>query len=98
MASPGPKVPDVHLEDMTEQDLRNLMAWMHAALSQALRDDQDEPIVEVLTEWYIEVFTAVAEASGRFRERFRIGAVTLPAGRFADRTRYLRIVEAASES
>lgn len=93
----GPAVPDQHFEDLSEEDLRVAMTWLHVAVTRASRHGVDESVLAILVEWYDEVFTALAEASERFRERFMAGFVQPPLGK-DDRKRYLRIVKAASES
>ena len=37
MSEPGPTVPGLHYDEMSEQDLRNLNAYLHATLTHALR-------------------------------------------------------------
>jgi len=93
----GPRVPDVHFDEMQEQDLRNAMAYLYAALGHALRQDSDEAMVEVLREWYDEAFIALAEVSEAFRENVIKGFV-LPPGGPSVRAEYLELVRRASES
>lgn len=93
----GPELPDVHFEDMSEEDLRVAMAWLHLVLTKGYRYGVDDSIIEVLTEWYDEVFTALAEASESFRERFMAGFVN-PPGKRSLRRKYRAIIKAASES
>lgn len=93
----GPRVPDIHFEDMEEQDLRNAMAYLYGALSGALQQAADDAMVKVLTEWYDEVFTALAEASEDFRSKVLAGFVMPPGGKLF-RAKYLAIAEKASES
>lgn len=97
MDTPGPDIPDIHIDEMSEEELRNLNAWLHAALTHALRHDLDEPATEVLREWYDEVFIKLARVSERFRERVFDGSV-LPPGGPEVRWRYVQLAKAASES
>lgn len=94
---PGPGVPDVPLDEMTERDLRNLITYLYAATEAAVEGQLDEPILDILTEWYDEVFVALAEASETFRDKFRTGLVFSPRGR-GQRAKYMALVNKASES
>lgn len=93
----GPGVPDLHIDEMSEQELRNLMAYLHAALRLSYNQGQEAAVIDVLTEWYDEVFVTVARASERFRERVKDGNVQ-PPGRRSDRAKYYRLAKEASES
>ena len=93
----GPEVPDIHFDEMEEQDLRNVMAYLHAALTKALIYGLDEAMTEVLTEWYDEVFCALAEVSERFRENV-LGGFVFPPGGTKARRKYVELVKKASES
>lgn len=93
----GPEIPDVHFEDLEEQDLRNLMAYLHGALSRAIQEGLDEAVIEVLTEWYDKVFIALAEASETFRERV-LGGFVFPPGGPSVRQKYVALAREASES
>jgi len=98
MNEPGPTVPDAHYDEMSEQDLRNLNAYLHAALTHALRHALGDDIVEVLTEWYDEVFIALAGSSDRFRERVLEGDVFPPGGqsvrkKYRELAMYGRVIE-----
>ena len=93
----GPRVPDVPLDEMTEQDLRNVMAYIYGALTTALREGLDEEMTEVLRDWYDEVFITLAGVSERFRENVLKGYVK-PPGPMSVRPKYLELVKQASES
>lgn len=95
--SPGPDVPDIHFEDMEEQDLRNVMAYLYVALDNGTHQGLDEAMLDVVREWFDEVFTALAEASEAFREKFMEGVITPPGG-IQYRPKYLAIIKQASES
>ena len=95
--SPGPEVPDIHFSEMEEQDLRNVMAYLYVALDNGIHMGLDEAMLEVVRNWYDEAFTAVAEASDDFRQRFREGLI-MPPGGAPVRARYMAIVQEASES
>jgi len=93
----GPAVPDVHFEEMEEQDLRNAMAYIYGALRGAIRDGLDEAAIDVIREWYDEVFVALAESSERFRSNVLNGFV-LPPGGQPERKKYRELARKASES
>ena len=93
----GPALANKHLEDMSEEDLRVAMTWLHVAIDNALRDGADEAVIDLLYGWHEEVFTAVAEASESFRTLFKQGRITPPGGMEA-RPAYMPIIKAASES
>ncbi len=93
----GPALPDVDFEEMEEQDLRNVMAYIYGALRGAIRDDMDEAVVDVLRNWYDEVFVVLAGSSESFRENVLKGFVQPPGGR-PERKRYRELARKASES
>lgn len=94
---PGPTIPDIHYDEMSEQDLRNLNAYLHATLRHAIEGDMGDEVIDVVTGWYDEVFTALAAVSERFRDRVLDGSVFPPGGQ-STRPKYVAIVEKASES
>ena len=97
LSAGGPKVPHLPADEMQEQDLRNAMAYLHSALSIALRQGLDEAVVDVLRDWYDESFIALAGISERFREKVLSGRVLFPEG-LSVRSRYVAFVKEASES
>lgn len=97
MNEPGPTIPDLHYDEMSEQDLRNLNAYLHATLTHALRHGLGDDVVEVLTEWYDELFRTLAAVSERFRERVLEGSVFPPGGPGV-RAKYLALAKESSES
>ena len=97
MNEPGPTVPDVHYDEMSEQDLRNLNAYLHATLTHALRHNLGDDVAAVLTEWYDDVFKALVAVSERFRERVLDGSVFPPGGPSV-RSKYFAFAKEASES
>ena len=93
----GPRVPDIHYEEMEEQDLRNAMAYLYAALQSGLQEGLDEAMLDILREWYDETFVALAGCSERFRERV-LGGDVFPPGGPKVRQKYITLVKEASES
>ena len=97
LSAPGPNVPDLHLEDLSEQEVYNLGAYVHAALNSAIQEDLDGEVIAVLREWYDEIYVMVLEDSPEYRERVLGGFVFFP-GDSSDRARYLELARRASES
>ena len=95
--SGGPRVPEVHFDEMEEQDLLNFMAYLYGALNSALLHGQDDAIVEVLREWYDELFVALLEASDMFRDNVLRGFVSPPGGPKV-RRKYMELAMKASAS
>lgn len=93
----GPKIPEVHYEELSERSLRELMAYLYLALRRGVEQGLEEEVVAYLRQWYDEVFMALAGASKRFREMVRKGYVFPPEGPKA-RPKYLKMIEEASES
>jgi len=93
----GPEVPDVHFDEMSEQDLRNIMAYLHSGLNHAIQQGLDEAVIDILREWYDESFVALAEVSEGFREKV-LGGFVFPPGGPPVRARYVELVKKASES
>ena len=94
---PGPDIPDIHYDEMSLQELRNINAYLHGALSYAIREELDEAMIDVLREWYDEVFFKLATVEEGFRERVFNGLVSPPGGPEA-RWRYVELAREASES
>ena len=67
----GPKLPDLHYEEMDEQQLRNCFAYLYIATQRAIQEDAEQAVVDVLLEQYDAVFQLLAEASDEFREAVR---------------------------
>ena len=97
LATPGPDVPDIHVDEMEERDLRKLMAYLFMALRNGIDEGLDEAVLEFVREWYDETFAALVEASERFRERVLDGSVQFPGGP-SWRPKYLALAKEASES
>ena len=95
--SSGPRVPDVHFDEMQEQDLRNAMTYLYWALNKGLRDGLDDSVLEILREWYDEAFVALVELSEAFRDNVLQGFV-MPPGGPGVRPKYVALAKEASES
>ena len=97
MAMVGPDVPECHLDEMEEQDIRNVMAYLYGALGEGIREGLDAQVIQVITEWYDAAFTALAEVSEDFVERIAAGAIIPPQG-VTHRHKYLVLAGLASEN
>ena len=69
----GPVLPDCHWEEMQEQDLRNAFTYLYRSVRQAREEGAGDEVMEILIEEYDKVFTALAEASDRFRAKVLTG-------------------------
>jgi hypothetical protein len=69
----GPALPDCSLNEMEEQDLRNMLTYLYSAVRNALEEGVEEKALEILVAEYDEVFVALAEASDRFRSMVKNG-------------------------
>lgn len=68
LAVTGPKVPDIHYDEMTEQELKNTFAYLYGALRTAYLDNAYPEVIAVITKDYDAVFQRVAEVSEDFRD------------------------------
>jgi len=68
LAQTGPTLPDVHYDEMDEQDLRYAFAYLYGALKKAYKDGAEPEVIAILTEDYDAVFQRLAEVSEGFRE------------------------------
>ena len=69
----GPVLPDCHWEEMQEQDLRNAFTYLYRSVRQAHEEGASDEVMEILTNEYDKVFTALAEASDRFKAKVLTG-------------------------
>jgi len=94
LSGQGPAIPDVHFEELGEQDLRNVMAYIYGALRTGMKNGLDEAAINILRDWYDEVFVALAASSDRFRENVLKGFV-LPPGGQPERAKYRELAKNA---
>ena len=80
LSQPGPPVPDVHLDEMSEWDLRHLMTYIYGAARKAIQDDVDNVTTQILIDWYDELVMRLAEVSPSFVDAWRRGAISPPQG------------------
>lgn len=64
----GPGVVDKHYSEMTLEEMRALFVYLRMAFYEALEAYASTEVMEVLVEWYDEVFTALLEGDGEFRK------------------------------
>ena len=93
----GPEVPDVHVDELSEQEIKNLLAYYFSAYSHALQEQMDDAVVEVLMNWFDECYIALLEVSESYRERVLSGLCLFP-GPPSNRAKYLGLAMKASES
>lgn len=63
----GPYIPDCHYEEMDLKELKDFFTYIYMTLSDALRDNASEDVVEVITAYYDEVFQYLASVDQGFR-------------------------------
>lgn len=71
LSETGPAIPDAPYDEMMEQDLRNVFAYLYMAVLRAQHEGAADDVVEILLKQYDEVFQALADASEAFREAVR---------------------------
>jgi hypothetical protein len=94
---PGPKVSDVHHEELEWHYLVARIAWIKLAFVHAARNDADEPILQALLDWFDEIFEYMCEINEDFRQRMIITPWRPPQG-FEFREKYVEIARRYSES
>ena len=67
----GPKVPPVPYDELEEQDLRNVLTYLHVAVGNAAQSGASDQVLEILVDEYDEVFQLLAEGCDSFREMVR---------------------------
>ena len=69
----GPFVPDVHVDEMTDKEITNACVYTRMAYRKAEEDGAPQEVLDVLIEWYDELFCLVAQTNAEFRAIFRRG-------------------------
>lgn len=64
----GPKLPETPVDEMSEEELRNAIAYCYLAHQKAQEEGASDEVMQVLVDQHDEVFEALAVASGRFRD------------------------------
>jgi TRAP-type mannitol/chloroaromatic compound transport system substrate-binding protein len=73
LAVTGPALPDVPLDEMAKQDLRNALSYARIAYDTAEQQGASEGVLRALLEQYDEVFALLASVSESFRDIVRNG-------------------------
>lgn len=68
LAQTGPMLPEVHYDEMEEQELRYAFAYLYGAVRAAHKDGADPDVIAILTRDYDAVFQQLAEVSEAFRD------------------------------
>lgn len=93
----GPPFSKLHPDEMTHQELKNALVWLWSAISRAHQSGVEEGVMDVLVEWYDEVFVALSSLDTELLELLRKTLHTPPRG-VQDRAKYIELAEKASES
>ena len=88
---------DGPVDELQLTELENAIVWLRVAYKQALREEVDESISDLLLAWYDEAFEVHAGGDGKLLKAIRAGKHVPPTGRL-DLPKYVAIAEAASES
>ena len=64
----GPKLPEAPVDEMSEEELRNAIAYCYLAHQKAQEEGASEEVMQVLIDQHDEVFEALVVASDRFRD------------------------------
>ena len=93
----GPYFAEGHCEEMTLQELDNALIWLWVAVNKAHNTEEDQAVLDVLVQWYDEVFAAHARHSDRLLQLLKKGVHTPPLGVY-QREKYVKLAQEASES
>ena len=64
----GPEVPSVPYDELEEEDLRNMLAYLHIAVGDAVEGGSSDEVLSILVQEYDTVFQLLAEGCDSFRE------------------------------
>ena len=67
----GPIVPNLPLDELEEQDLRNVFTYLYRSVKKGLQEGASDEVMAILIEQYDEAFVTLAEGSDRFKEAVR---------------------------
>ena len=93
----GPQLVKAPLDEMGRKDLEHALVWLSMSITKGLREELEQPVMDVLTEWYDEVFVALAELDNELLDLLRKNLHVPPFGVFS-RNKYITLAEKASES
>jgi hypothetical protein len=69
----GPALPQAPLDELTEQELRNVLTYQRIAIKTAWGDGAADEVVDLMIEEYDRTFAQLASVSESFREAVRSG-------------------------
>jgi len=93
----GPRLAQSPVDEMSEQELRHALVWLRMGIIKARQEGLGQEVLEVLVEWYDEVFIALASTSSELLSLLKKGLHVPPLG-VSDREKYLDLAKAASAS
>lgn len=93
----GPPFSKLHPDEMAHQEMRNALAWLWGAVAQADQSGIERAVVDVLVEWYDEVFVALSSLDTELLGLLKKKIHSPPLG-VQDRAKYIKLAEEASES
>jgi TRAP-type mannitol/chloroaromatic compound transport system substrate-binding protein len=68
LSDTGPALPDLPLDEMTEQDLKHALSYARMAYTNAELQGASEEVLQALLEQYDEAFALLADVSASFRD------------------------------
>jgi len=93
----GPYLSQAHPDEMSRSELENAMVWTWMAIKNGREDGLEPAVLDVLVEWYDEIFVAVAAVDDRIIGLVEKSLYSPPTGG-RDRAKYLKLAREASES
>lgn len=72
-AEPGIRVKSQSPEDMTPLELAAAMAWHRLALEDAIDEEAPQEVIDIIEEWFDELFCMQAATCHHFRHNYMIG-------------------------
>ena len=97
-SQPGPIVSDVHHEELEWHYLVARIGWLRVAYVYGVKHNfADEAVLQVLLDWFDEIFEYMCEINEDFRKRM-ISHSWRPPQSFEFREKYVKIAGKYSES
>jgi len=87
----GPGLPDMPLDEMTEDDLRELIIYLRAAVD-AAHVEAPEETVKVLEEWYFRAFREFCRVNREYCRRVLNGQWRPPFGKIDNFRNVVRLI------
>jgi len=86
----GPGLEEIPLDEMSEEQLRNALAYTYMAYTDAILDDLSDEVVSILKKDYDEAFKALAAASDEFKEAVRTNKHQFAGARTKENVKYYK--------